>query len=120
MRLIVNLATGETLTIQLPNELGEWQRRASDPSFQGQIRGVGIIRGGEYITLPVPKLFAKMTWDLEQVVDSHNVLQSASVVCWADDLMIKATTYNQSTPAMTRLDVRRMGKRRWKPQEKHG
>ena len=115
MRLIVNIATGETLTLQLPNELGEWQRRASEPGFQDRIRGVGVVRDEEYVVLPAPKLFHGLVWDLKQVVNEEGALQSVAISCMADDVMISIVVYSVNKPTMTKFDVRRIGKRRWKP-----
>jgi hypothetical protein len=115
MRLTVNLATGETLALQLPNELGEWQRRALDPGFQGSIRGVGVIRGTEHVVLPVPKLFNSCHWDVKVAVGTDKALRSVAILAMADDVMVTSTVYNTGTPSMTKVDVRRIGKRRWQP-----
>ena len=116
----MNLKSGRTVTFDLEKETdaAEWKRSVADVSFQSSIRAIGIVTGGFYFTLPLPKKFRLMHFDAELVQSTKldRKYVGERVKCFCDDLLISILVYYGTMPKMSRVDILKIGRRRFNPE----
>lgn len=115
MQLKVSLRSGETLTLQLPDDLETWKQREADADFQASITGLGLVREGQYHALPAPSAFRRVLYMVEARYNGSDTPTAYRAGYVADDVMASITIYSKGNPPMSRFDVRRTGKLRWRP-----
>ena len=113
------MASGETRSIEVPGQLGEWDRLKADSGFQAQVRGlVGVFNGHSY-ALTAPRGFRRVLYNVELVpgrdsAEVGNVPPAAIRASYvADVTMVTMTVYLKGDPPMVRFDVKLTGKLRW-------
>lgn len=118
-KLRVSLDSGETLALDIPGQLGEWDRLKTDPSFQAQIRGVVFVFNGRSHSLAAPRGFRRVLYNVELVPGQDqgvgaNVPPTAVRASYvADAIQATMTLYLKDLPPMVRFDVKVTGKLRW-------
>ena len=113
--LRVNLRDGRTLSYDLldAESSARWLSHQSDPSFQPTVTGLAVLWEGELHTLPLPRLYKKVTWSAGLIeVDGHPVAIQAALQ--ADDTRALLTVYFKG-PVATRTDLQKVGKQRYVP-----
>lgn len=119
----VNLKDGKTLSYDLQDEkaVKEWEELSSHQDFQQRITGIGIIYNAQWYTLPLPKKFRQVFFQFELVENNKKDAPEdrkyvgERVKCYADDTLISLLVYYGSRPKMSRVDVIKLGKRRFNP-----
>ena len=125
--LKVNLKDGKTIAFDLKDEsnLKEWLELSSGEVFQRQITALGKIHNSQWYTLPIPKKFRRISFEAELVENSkRNVPIERKYIgerlkCYADDILISLLVYYGNRPRMSRIDVIKLGKRRFDPKIKN-
>ncbi len=119
----INLRSGRTLSYDLNDPVGceEWEKDFSDSKFQTQITGIGIIFNSHWYTLPLPRKFRQLSFHAELVestkkdVPRDRKFIGERLRCYADDILISLLVYYGNRPKMCRVDIIKIGKRRFNP-----
>lgn len=115
MQLKVNTKSGETLTFELPEEMGGWQALEVDETFQAQIRGLGLIHAGAFHALPAPSAFRQVRYMVEAKQGNGTAPVAFRVGYTADEITAWLTVFTKGQPPLCRFDLRRTGRLVWKP-----
>lgn len=112
-----------TLSFDLTDskESEEWEEKCKDKSFMQEITGIGILHNKHWHTLPAPKRFRKVLFraELLTTIKKEEMLNVGErITCYVDDIQISLTVYFGNRPKMARIDVKRIGNRRFAPKER--
>jgi hypothetical protein len=91
-----------------------WKELEADPGFQARIRGLAVLSRGISHALPVPSCFSRVTYIVDLGADQNGTPASFRVGYVADDVTVTFTVYARDQK-VTRLDVRRTGRLRYRP-----
>ena len=116
----VNCKNGKTLSFNLADdkEANEWQKLSGEGEFQSQITGIGILYNTQWHTLPMPKRFRRIDVKAELIrVQKEGIMREIGerIVYQADDIQISLIVYYGNRPKMARIDVKKIGKKRFTP-----
>jgi len=122
----VNLKDGTTVSFDLkdPVDHERWKQMAASNSFQNEMTGVGIIFNSHWYTLPLPKRFRQISFQAELVENSKKDAPpdrrwvGERVKVYVDDVLVSLLVYYGNRPRMSRIDVVKVGKRRYNPELK--
>jgi len=118
-KLRISLASGETLAIDVPDQLGEWDRLKADQSWHAQVRGFLLLFNGRSYALTAPRGFRRVLYNVELLTEQgpgqdSNVAPAAIRASYvADTVQATMTLYLKDLPPMVRFDVKLTGKLRW-------
>ena len=125
--LKVNLRDGSTASFNLKDEEDrkQWSELSLTEDFQRCITALGIIHNSQWYTLPIPKKFRRISFEAELVENSKRDVPpdrkyvGERLKCYADDVLISLLVYYGNRPRMSRVDVIKLGKRRFNPKIKN-
>lgn len=113
MLLKVAISTGETLSFELPAEIGLWDAKQGDLRFQRSIRSMSLVHAGRQHVLPAPAAFRRVTYMAESKVKENGTPASSRVGVVVDDVTAWLTVYHRDSPPMCRFDLRHTGRLVW-------
>jgi len=121
----VNLKNGRTVSYDLTEkeQLDKWNHDSSTVDFQSQITAIGIIFNSQWFALPTPKKFRQLHFGanlVESKKKDSTRYTGERIQCFADDVLISVVVYWGHKPKMSRIDVIRVGRRRFNPELKMG
>lgn len=116
----VQLKSGETLSYDLLDKDQEekWKKDSRNIEFQTQITAIGIIFNSQWFSLPLPKRFRQCHFEaslVESNKENAPKYTAEQVRCYADDVLISVKVYWGRKPKMSRVDIVRVGRRRFNP-----
>lgn len=118
-RLRISLDSGETLSLDVPRQIAEWDKLKADPSFQARVRGFVLMLNGRSYALCAPRGFRRVLYNVEVMLGRDpgggaNVEPAAIRASYvADNVQSTMTLYLKDLPPMVRFDVKLTGKLRW-------
>lgn len=119
----MNLKNGSTQSYDLLDyeQKSKWEHDSSSVEFQLQISGVGIVFNSQWFALPIPKRFRQIHY-AANLVESNKKnaprYTGERIQCYADDILISVQVYWGHKPKMSRVDIIRVGRRRFNPELK--
>jgi len=121
----VNLKNGNTLSYDLmeDDQRDKWEKDSSSVDYQMQITAIGIVFNSQWFALPMPKKFRQHHFDASLVTSNKKGTPhytGEKVQCYVDDILISVQVYWGHKPKMSRIDVIRVGRRRYNPDLKTG
>ena len=116
----MQLKTGETLSYDLldNSQAKKWEKDSKDIKFQTQITAIGIVFNSQWFALPMPKKFRQCHFEaclVESNKKNAPKYTAEQVKCYADDVLISVKVYWGHKPKMSRVDIIRVGRRRFNP-----
>lgn len=116
----VNLKNGSTLSYDLtePDQKAKWLSDSENVDYQEQITAIGIIFNSQWFALPIPKRFRQINFEANLVESKKKTgpkFTGERIKCYADDVLISVQVYWGHKPKMSRVDVVRIGRRRFNP-----
>ena len=118
-KLRVSFDSGDTIALDVPDQLKEWDRLKADPAFHGRVRGFVLVLNGRSYALIAPRGFRRVLYNIETVLSREpgqngNVAPAAVRASYvADAIQATMTLYLKDLPPMVRFDVKLTGKLRW-------
>lgn len=118
-KLRISLESGETLALDIPRQMAEWDRLKADPSWHGRVRGFVFVFKGRSYALAAPRGFRRALYNVELMLGRDpgpdaNVEPAAIRASYvADNVQATMTLYLKDLPPMVRFDVKLTGKLRW-------
>lgn len=118
-KLRISLESGETLALDVPRQLAEWDKLKADPGWHARVRGVVLVFNGRSHSLVAPRGFRRVLYNVELVLGrdpapDSNVEPAAIRASYvADNVQATMTLYLKDLPPMVRFDVKLTGKLRW-------
>ena len=110
--LLVNLRTGETITLDFekPPDLARWETLRRDR--QSEISGLTLMTGGVHYVLPVPRRFDNIFLDAGPVEHRNGSgrLVGDRIALHADDVTATILSYRSNRPPMVRFSIERLGR----------
>ena len=121
----MNLRNGRTLSYDLTesDQFEKWRLDSSYADFQSQITAIGIVFNSQWFALPLPKKFRQCHFEAGLVESNRKEsprYTGEKVQCYADDVLISVQVYWGHKPKMSRIDIIRVGRRRFNPELKTG
>ncbi len=113
--IVVNLADGRTLRLDLSDPVTERQWKESQVArwFQDQIRAIGISVNGTLHTLQAPSRFRETTFNAKLVFNGDKVVAEC-VSCQADDIEANLTVYVGDN-RVARYGMTKIGRKHYDP-----
>lgn len=112
--LIVSMKSGSCESYDLcSGDLGKFLARSADSSWHGQVTGMSLSGDGSRVDLPVPRNFGPVTYDAEAAFSDGSAV-AERVSASAGDSYITLTRYVGHGVSRFRVDVAKIGKRRWR------
>lgn len=112
--LIVSMKSGLCESYDLGNgDLETFAQRSTEKTWHEQVTSVSLCFNGTRVDLPIPRGFGAVTYDADVVVNGETVV-AERVSASAGDSYITLTSYVGPGTGRFRLDVARVGKRRWR------
>lgn len=120
----INKDDGQTLSFDLVSE-NEYEKVSSllgDKNFAELMTGIGCLHNTYWHQLTKPKKFRNVHYSVEKVVHKKNGIVKEvgeKIICQADDIQLSILVYYNVRPKMTRIELRKIGKQRYIPEEKN-
>ena len=116
----VHTKNGSTLSYDLmdDDQRKKWEFDSRDIRFQANITGIGIVFNSQWFALPLPKKFRQCHFEaalVESKKKNAPKYTGERIRCYADDVLISVQVYWGHKPKMSRVDIIRVGKRRFNP-----
>src|SRR5258706_3941983 len=65
VKLRISLASGDTVALDVPRQLGDWDKLKADPGFQARVRGLLLLHDGHSYALCAPRAFRRVVYNVE-------------------------------------------------------
>jgi len=112
--LIVGLRDGTCQKYDLcADGAARFREHSADPSWHSKIASLSLGSEGSRIDLPVPRNFGPVTYDAEAAFSDGSAV-AERVSASAGDSYITLTRYVGRGASRFRVDVAKIGKRRWR------
>ena len=118
IKLHTNDGQTQTFDVEVEGELDHLLSFISDKDNLKAITGIGSLRHAHWDALTKPKNFRDVSYHVESVKlikDNAEITVGEKIICHADDIQLTILVYYKPSPKMTRIELRRIGKRRFVP-----
>lgn len=118
----VNIKDGKTLSFESDSEedLKTLREKLGNKEFLDSITGVSSLHNTYWHALTKPKRFRNVSYHVEEVKFKKGDIEKVvgeRIVCQADDIQLVILVYYNNRPKMTRIELKKIGKRRFAPKE---
>lgn len=116
----INKKDGKTISFDLneENDKEKITELLGNKDFLGTITGLSSLHNTYWHALTKPKKFRSVSYHVESVKYKKGDVEKIigeKIICQADDIQLTILVYYNQRPKMTRIELKRIGKRRFIP-----
>lgn len=120
----INKNDGKTVSFDLENDTDyhDVVDLLNDENMVQTITGVSSLHHTFWHALVRPKKFRTVKYTVEKVYNTKGGIKKATgekIICQADDIQLTILVYYNVRPKMTRIEIKKIGKMRFRPKRGH-